>query len=118
MATFTIEVEQKENPRVIIIRTFGYFDESGGIKFREIAQDFIAKGDKFYILNLQGSPIVNSIGISGILDITEQITIDLSGRAVFCGLSNAVAEAFKLVGITKLYPVFANETAALAQFSS
>ena len=116
MIPFSVESELKENPRAVIIRTVGYFDEDGGNKFRVAAQEYIGKGEKLYILNLKGSPIVNSIGISCILDVTEQITIDVSGRAVFCGLSKAVAEAFKLVGLMKLYPVVATEQDALSEY--
>ena len=114
MPEFSINTEIRPQPHAVVIRPVGYFSDEGGDKFRAIVQGLIEKGEKTFVLNFQGSPIVNSIGISCILDATEVITTEVQGTVVFCGLSKAVNEAFKLVGILSLYRAFDTEDAALA----
>lgn len=113
MAEFTITTEVKQQPHAVLIRSVGYFNDAGGDKLRTIIQGLVEKGERTFVFNLQGSPVVNSIGISCILDSTEMITTEVQGTVVFCGLTKAVAEAFKLVGILKLYRAFDTEDAAL-----
>ncbi len=117
MAEFSVVTETHENPRIIVIKTTGYLEDKAGEKIKNIVQAYIQKGEKRYIFHLAGSPIINSTGISCILEVTEEIVCDLQGKIAFCCLSKAIADVFKIMNLTANYPVLDTYEAAVAELS-
>lgn len=117
MAEFSVVTETHENPRIIVIKTTGYLEDKAGEKIKSIVQTYIDKGEKRYIFHLGGSPIINSTGISCILELTEEITCELQGRLAFCCLSKAINDVFKIMNLSSTYPVLETFEAAVAEVS-
>ncbi len=84
----------------LVIATNGYVNNVGG---EAIAQEFsrhFESGVKFVILNLAGSRVVNSIGMSFLIEIIEQLE-EVGGKLVFTCLDPAVEKMLSIMGLFK-----------------
>lgn len=84
----------------LIIATNGYVNNVGG---EAIAQEFsrhYESGVKYLVLNLAGSRVVNSIGMSFLIEIIEQLE-ETGGKMVFTGLDPAVEKMLSIMGLFK-----------------
>jgi anti-anti-sigma regulatory factor len=99
----------------LIIRPAGYLNDIGGARMREaaIAQD--PAGIRVVLFDFSESTHVNSYGISTVLDVADNFLQDEEVRVAFCRLSPLLKEAFRLVGLNQLGPVFSTEEEARAQ---
>jgi anti-anti-sigma factor len=82
----------------LIITTSGYVNNVGGEK---IAQEFsrhFADGTNKVIVNLAQSKVVNSIGMSFLIDIVDQLN-DVGGKMVFTNLDPAVDKMLTIMGL-------------------
>ena len=93
---FTLTSELRNN--CLIIATSGYVNNEGG---EAIAKEFgshFEKGTKYVIINLDQSKVVNSIGMSFLIDIVDQLN-DVEGKMVFTNLDPAVEKMLAIMGL-------------------
>ncbi len=94
VADFNLTSELRDNK--LIIKTSGYINNVGGEK---IVQEFNKHADvSKLILNLEESKVVNSIGISHLIEIIE-ILNDRNGKLVFTNLDATVEKTFTIMGL-------------------
>ncbi len=117
MPTFAIETKKIDGPSIFVVKTRGYFDESGGQKFSEIVRGLVQQGGRRFIINLKDTPIINSQGIAALLEILDEIVYDHHGEAAFCGLSKAINDVFRMTGISTTFKVHDTEEAAISLLS-
>jgi stage II sporulation protein AA (anti-sigma F factor antagonist) len=94
----------------LVIATSGYINNIGG---ETIATEFnrhLEKGTKHVVINLAQSKVVNSIGISFLLEIIEKLE-DVSGKVIFTNLDPAVDKMLTIMGIFK----FAGKASSVAE---
>ena len=65
------------------------------------------------LLNLQGSKIVNSIGISILIEMLEKM-LEIEGKLAFCCLTPTIQKTFHIMGLTQYARIYPDEAAALA----
>ena len=87
MPDFNISV--REHGEIIIIDTDGYLNNVGGEIIASECYSQIEKGKKSFVLNLEKSPVVNSIGVSIIIEIIEKLQ-DVDGNLGDCTLAPSV----------------------------
>ncbi len=95
---FTLTSEVKNN--CLVITTSGYVNNVGG---EAIAKEFgrcFEKGTKQVVINLGQSKVVNSIGMSFLIEIIEQLE-DAGGKLVFTDLDPAVEKMLAIMGLFK-----------------
>jgi anti-anti-sigma factor len=107
-------VDRREG--LAIIYTQGYINNQGGEEIARTAYKLMDEGNKVLLLNLAGTKIVNSIGISILIEIIEKM-IQIDGRLGFCCLTPTIAKTFEIMGLTQYAPIFADEAAAIASLS-
>lgn len=117
MPTFTLETRKVEPSSIYVVKTRGYFDEAGGKKFSELVRGLCQQGSKRFIFNLKDTPIINSQGIAALLELLDEIVYDQHGEIHFCGLSKAIADVFRMTGISTSFKVHETEELALADVS-
>jgi|SRR5579863_9273431 len=100
-----------------IIYTEGYINNQGGEEIARAAYKLIDDGFKLLLLNLAGTKIVNSIGISILIEIIEKM-IEIDGRLGFCCLTPTIEKTFHIMGLAQYAPIFDNETHAVAQLKA
>ncbi|MCG8460882.1 MAG: STAS domain-containing protein [Holophagales bacterium] len=95
-----------------VIYTDGYINNQGGEEIAKVAYDLIDKGRDKLLLNLAGTKIVNSIGISILIEIIEKM-IDIEGKLAFCSLTPTIEKTFNIMGLAQYAGIYADENAAL-----
>ena len=114
MAEFSLDV--KDEGDVVIIETTGYLNNVGGEKISEACYEKIEKGKKLFLLDLENSKVVNSIGVSILIEIIEKLQ-DVDGRLGYYNLAPIVEKSFNIMGLTKYSTVFGSKSEALEGMS-
>jgi anti-anti-sigma factor len=94
------------------MKTDGYLNKEGGEK---ILNEFIKNsnnGISVVILDLDKSKIVNSIGVSYLIDIVERL-MDTEGKLVFTNLDPAVKNTLDMMGIFQVAEIAESVESAL-----
>jgi anti-anti-sigma factor len=93
---FSLTSEVRDN--CLVIATSGYINNKGG---EAIAQEFdkhFANGTKKVIINLAQSKVVNSIGMSFLIEIIERLE-EAGGRLIFTNLDAGVDKMLNIMGL-------------------
>ena len=110
-----LEVERRDG--LAVVYTEGYINNQGGEEIARMADSLIKDGHKVLLLNLAGTKIVNSIGISILIEIIERM-IEIEGRLAFCNLTPTIAKTFQIMGLAQYAGIFSDEPTALAELSN
>ena len=112
---FTLTSEVRDN--CLVIGTSGYVNNVGGEAIaREFARHF-ETGTRKVIVNLAQSKVVNSIGMSFLIDIVDQLN-DAGGKLVFTDLDPAVDKMLTIMGLFQFAGKAKNVGDALASLAS
>jgi len=112
----TFQVRDEARGEVAVLRTEGYINNLGGEEIARRCYGHMGHGRKVLVLNLAASKVVNSIGISILIEIIERI-IEIEGKLAFCGLTPTIAKTFQIMGLAQYSSIFDSETDALAELS-
>ena len=110
-----INVERRGD--VAVFWTDGYINNQGGEEIAKAAYKLLDEGYKALLLNLAGTKIVNSIGISILIEIIEKM-IEIDGKLGFCCLTPTIEKTFHIMGLAQYAPIFSDEATAAAQMRS
>jgi len=110
MSDFSLNV--REEGDVVIIETTGYLNNVGGEKISEVCYDKMSDGAKLFLLNLENSKVVNSIGVSILIEIIEKLQ-DVDGKLGYYNLAPIVEKTFNIMGLTKYSFVYGSESEGL-----
>ena len=111
MSEFNTEITTRDN--IIVVKTHGYLDDAGGQILRQKCVGLIDKGNIYFVFNLQDTQVINSTGLSIILDILVQIIDYSEGEAAICGLSSLTETALKMTGVLTLCESYPSEDEAI-----
>jgi anti-anti-sigma factor len=114
MADFSLNVRDEGD--VVIIETNGYLNNVGGEKVSEACYEKMENGKKLFLLNLENSKVVNSIGVSILIEIIEKLQ-DVDGKIGYYNLAPIVEKTFNIMGLTKYSTVFYSELEGLEGMS-
>lgn len=82
--------------KTLVIITDGYINNIGGEK---IVQEFDKHSDvNKLILNLENSKVVNSIGISHLIEVIEKLN-QANGKLIFTNLDPTIEKTFSIMGL-------------------
>lgn len=82
----------------LVIRTSGYVNNVGGEEIVKAFNEAFANGTNKIVINLAESKVVNSIGISYLLEIIEKL-MDKNGTLIFSNLEPAIEKTFSIMGL-------------------
>ena len=109
-----VTLEQKDD--LAVIYTEGYINNQGGEEIARVAFDLIGDGQKIVLLNLAGTKIVNSIGISILIEIIEKM-LEIDGKLAFCSLTPTIEKTFHIMGLAQYAGIYPGEDEALAEMT-
>ena len=69
------------------------------------------------LLNLAGTKIVNSIGMSILIEIIEKM-IEVEAKLAFCSLTPTIEKTFHIMGLAQYASIFKDEDTAVAALTS
>ncbi|HKV12744.1 MAG TPA: STAS domain-containing protein [Thermoanaerobaculia bacterium] len=112
--TESLNVTVDRRDGLAVIYTEGYINNQGGEEIAKSAYKLLEEGYKVLLLNLAGTKIVNSIGISILIEIIEKM-IEVDGKLGFCCLTPTIEKTFHIMGLAQYAPIFKDEEHALSQ---
>lgn len=98
---------------IAVVYTEGYIDNQGGEEIARTAYKLIDEGYRVLLLNLGGTKIVNSIGISILIEIVEKL-IEIEGKLGFCCLTPTIEKTFQIMGLAQYASIYPDEATAVA----
>ncbi len=112
--TLKLTVDQRDG--LAVIYTEGYINNQGGEEIAREAFKLIEAGQKTLLLNLAGTKIVNSIGISILIEIIERM-LEIEGKLAFCSLTPTIDKTFHIMGLTQYASIYPDEDTAVGELS-
>lgn len=93
---FNLQSELKD--KTLILKTEGYLNNIGGEKIAQEVSGNLDKNINRVIIDLEKSKVVNSIGISYLIDVIEQLNQN-NGKLIFTNLDPTIEKTFNIMGI-------------------
>lgn len=110
---FHLQAHKDPQGRMAILRTEGYINNQAGERIGEAAKAILAEGTSRLVINLEKSTVINSIGISILIEVMERIQ-DHQGALAFCCLTKTIAKTFTIMGLTHYASIHDTEVAAVS----
>ena len=101
---------------VAVIYTEGYINNQGGEEIARAAYSLLDEGYRKLLLNLTGTKIINSIGISILIEIIEKM-LEVEGRLAFCALTPTIEKTFHIMGLAQYASIYPDESSAVVQIA-
>ncbi|HEY6148556.1 MAG TPA: STAS domain-containing protein [Thermoanaerobaculia bacterium] len=105
-----INVERRGD--VAVFWTDGYINNQGGEEIARQAYAQLDAGARALILNLEKTKIVNSIGISILIEVLEKV-MDRKGVLAFCSLTPTIDKTFRIMGLAQYASIYPSLEQAL-----
>ena len=102
-STFNLQVQDESGIRVFT--TNGYINNLAGEAIAEKFEEAVKEGATKFLFNLADSKLVNSIGVSILIEILEK-TQEMKGVMAFSNCVPIIAKTFNIMGLVqyaKLY---------------
>jgi len=112
--TEELRVAVDRKPNGAVLYTKGYINNVGGEEIAIRAYELMDADVRTLLLNLRETKIVNSIGISILIEIIEKM-IDKGGTIAFCCLTPVIHKTFQIMGLANYARIFDNEEAAMTE---
>ena len=109
-AEFTLTSELQND--ILIMHTSGYVNNEGGEKIALEFEKHFENGIKKVIINLEKSKVVNSIGISFLIEVLEKLN-DNDGKLIFTNLEPAIEKMLNIMGLFNYADKEANVDSAI-----
>ena len=105
-----ITVERRDD--IAILFTDGYINNQGGEEIARQAYAQLDAGARALILDLEKTRIVNSIGISILIEVLERV-MDRKGVLAFCRLTPTIDKTFRIMGLAQYAAIYPSLDEAL-----
>jgi anti-sigma B factor antagonist len=94
-----------------LISAAGYINNEGGQAIADAASELINRGCETLLIDLDGTRIINSIGVSILLEIMEKLLED-NGRLAFCNLTPTISKTFEIMGLVQYATIYPDRDTA------
>ena len=95
-----------------VIAAAGYINNEGGQAIADAAMELMGQGCGTLLIDLEGTRIINSIGVSILLEIMEKLLEERKGRLAFCNLTPTIAKTFEIMGLVQYAAVYPDRATA------
>ena len=95
-----------------LVTAAGYINNEGGQAIADAATELMEQGCKTLLIDLDGTRIINSIGVSILLEILEKL-MDEKGKLAFCNLTPTIAKTFEIMGLVQYASVYPDRETAV-----
>lgn len=108
----SIELKVSRRDGIGVLAVEGYINNVGGEKVAQVCNEMIGEGIKAFVFNLGGCRIVNSVGISFLIEILEKVK-SLGGKVAFCCVTPTIGKTFRIMGLMQASTLHETEEDAL-----
>lgn len=99
----------------LLLKTEGYINNVGGEAISQEFDKHFDNGVKQVVLNLAGTKVVNSIGISYLIEIIEKLN-EAGGKMIFTDMDPAIEKTLTIMGLFSFAGKAENVDQALKSF--
>jgi len=103
--------------RIGLIAAAGYINNEGGQAIADAATELLDHGCGSLLIDLEGTRIINSIGVSILLEIMERI-LEEKGRLAFCNLTPTISKTFEIMGLVQYASIFPDRESATSDLTT
>jgi len=111
------KVSVERRGEVAILWTDGYINNQGGEEIARESYKQLDSGVRALVMNLEKTRIVNSIGISILIEVLERV-MDRKGVLAFCGLTPTIDKTFRIMGLAQYASIYPSQEEALQAVSA
>ncbi len=111
------KVSAERRGDVAVLWTDGYINNQGGEEIAREAYKQLDSGARALVMNLEKTRIVNSIGISILIEVLERV-MDRKGLLAFCGLTPTIDKTFRIMGLAQYASIYPTVEEALQAVSA
>jgi anti-anti-sigma factor len=109
---FAVHVNRDTHGRFAVLQTDGYINHQAGERLGQEAEALLAEGFRVVVINLAKSTVINSIGISVLIEVMEKVQ-GLGGTLAFCNLTRTLGKTFTIMGLAQDALIYDNEMEAI-----
>lgn len=106
------EIEVRREDGVGIVQATGYVNQPIGEKIATACNELIDDGIRRIVLSLHDVSMVNSIGISYLIEIVEKVK-EVEGRLAFSCPSQTVGKTLRIMGLLRSAALYGEEGEAV-----
>ena len=99
-----------------VIAAAGYINNEGGQAIADAATELMDQGCGTLLIDLEGTRIINSIGVSILLEIMEKL-LEEKGRLAFCNLTPTISKTFEIMGLVQYAAVYPDRQTAATELA-
>jgi len=110
--TEELKLAVERRPNGAVLYTKGYINNVGGEEIANRSYELLDEGVTILLLNLRETKIVNSIGISILIEIIEKM-MENGGRLGFCCLTPVIQKTFQIMGLAQYASIYPDEETAV-----
>lgn len=114
--TEDLKVAVQRRGDAAILYTKGYINNLGGEEIANRAYELMDEGVRMILLNLRETKIVNSIGISILIEVIEKMA-ERDGKIAFCCLTPVIQKTFQIMGLAQYAQIFTDEETAVKELN-
>ena len=112
-----LKVTVKKGDGHTVVYTDGYINDQQGEKVVEVCAGLMEEGYRHFILNLEKSHVISSIGIAILMEVIERAG-EMEGSVSFCDLTPTIAKTFEIMRLTDMSEIYGDEDAAIGALAS
>ena len=101
---------------VAVVETPDYINSDGGESISQACNSLISEEVSGIVLNLQSCSIANSVGISFLIEVLENLR-EKGGKLAFCCVTPTISRTFQIMGLLQTATVHDSEDDALQALS-
>ncbi|MCU0412724.1 MAG: STAS domain-containing protein [Bacteroidetes bacterium] len=92
------ELTSELRANCLVLTTVGYINNVGGEAIAKECSKHFSDGITRVVINVERSKVVNSIGMSFLIEIIEQLE-EIQGKLIFTNLDPAVEKMLSIMGL-------------------
>ncbi|NOZ77656.1 MAG: STAS domain-containing protein [Acidobacteria bacterium] len=99
-----------------LVAAAGYINNEGGQAIADVINRLLDRGAVALLIDLEGTRIINSIGVSILLEVLEKL-MEKNGRLAFCNLTPTIARTFEIMGLAEYASIFDDRETAIEELT-
>jgi anti-anti-sigma factor len=104
----------EDDGALAVLEVAGYINNEAGEAIAREARRLIEEGRRVLLFDLKATRIINSIGISLLLEVLEAV-LAINGTLAFCGLSPSIGKTFQIMGLAQYTRIFPERSSAVSE---
>jgi len=108
-----MNIEPTELEKAVLLKVSGRMDAENAHEFEQACEQWITRGTKHLIADLEGLQYVSSMGLRSFLSVAQRLQTN-SGSLILCHPNGLPRHVFELTRLIGLFPVFDSAQQALA----